>query len=330
MDNKMILQSYKLTTIRDNYGLYAQRLLVELARQMQYRIENVKFTDSTTWNIAREQLLFKVNVKNLMPECDWNNKKYVKKCLKDAMSANVDFDYITEKGKRAWKCIVLFETIDWIDNTDVADVQITKSMWDLFSEFSKGFRKYELDCAMKLKSTYALRLYQLISEVERPIEYTIEDLRAMFSIPKNKYVRTYNFIQKVIESAKEELDEKAHYTFTYKPIVGEKTGKGRPSVEKIRFFPKRNKNIQESGQTDKELIRKYANVNVLSRECNDILTHKYNFSKQELKNNIELLIKAQEYMYDFTEWLTEKAPDALRKKNPKGYIIQAIRMEMIE
>lgn len=331
MENKVVIQSYKLTTIRDNYGIYAQRLIVNIASQMQYRLEGVKMSDPDTWSLAekKERLSFKFNMKDIVGDTNVTNQQYVKNALKNAIKADIEYDIMTEKGKKAYVVASIFEKITWIPNTNEGTAMITGTMWNIFAEFSKGFRKYELECALKLESTYALRLYQLISGVEIPIDYGIEELKLMFGIPKTQYRLTADFLRRVIDTAKNELDEKAPYTFTYKTLTGEVKGKGRPKIEKIRFYPKKNRKITMTETENREMIHKYAE-SMLSPSVVNLLMTKYEFSKTEIKNNIEVLCNAESKFYDLIEWLNEKAPTALRKKNPKGYLIQAIRLELLD
>lgn len=49
-------------------------------------------------------------------------------------------------------------------------------------DFSKGFRKYELETAVKLHGKYFLRIYKLVSKQSEPISYTIDDLRKMWGL----------------------------------------------------------------------------------------------------------------------------------------------------
>ena len=325
MENKMVLQSYKLTTIRDKFGIHAQRLIVNIASQMQYRIEGMSFADISTMKFNKENRVFKVNIRDLMAEGDNKNTALVKNILDETIKAYIAYDRINEKGKKEWVRTTFFEEIYWTLGTSEIGVKITESMWMIFAEFSKGFRKYELDCAMKLKTTYSLRIYQLISNVDIPIEYKIEDLRLMFGIPDNKYKLTKDFIRRVIEPAKNELDERAPYTFTYKLLAEDKEGKrGRAKIDRIMFFPRKNRKYDVMNSGDKDMIHRYAS-GMISRQMKDILMHKYDFTEVEIKNNIELFFKAENELEDVITFLTDKAPQASRKKNPKGWIIQTLK-----
>ena len=51
-----------------------------------------------------------------------------------------------------------------------------------------------------------------MSGQERPLIYTIEDLKIMFGV-QDKYKRNPDFIKRIIVPAKEELDAKSPYSF---------------------------------------------------------------------------------------------------------------------
>ena len=81
-----------------------------------------------------------------------------------------------------------------------------------FLDFSKGYRKYELQTAMNFNSIYAMRFYELFSGQKDPITYSIPYLKERFKI-ENKYNSKNgkkDFLTKVVDVAQKELDEKVH------------------------------------------------------------------------------------------------------------------------
>ena len=165
-----------------------------------------------------------------------------------------------------------------------------------------------------------MRFYEVISEQKKTINYSIDNLKKMFSI-ENKYQDTNNFIKRVVDSAKKELDEKSPYTFHYEKI---KTGK---KITSLRFVP-----IYQS-QFDSELIqRKNLNKQMSNRwfipeNIEDYLKHNFEFSEKELSNNLTLfesLYKnlSEEMLLDF---LTDLREPSTYADNRKGFIIGALK-----
>ena len=64
--------------------------------------------------------------------------------------------------------------------------EIHEITYNAFLDFSKGYRKYELQTAMNFNSIYAMRFYELFSGQKDPITYSIPYLKERFKI-ENKY-----------------------------------------------------------------------------------------------------------------------------------------------
>jgi plasmid replication initiation protein len=103
------------------------------------------------------------------------------------------------------------------------------------------FTGYELGNVMKMRSTYSIRLYELLKQYE-PTEhkkrtFELEELKLRVGVEQGKLSRYYDFKKKVLELAKKELPEKTDIDFIYKPIK-----QGR-AVRWIQFTIKPRKKI---------------------------------------------------------------------------------------
>lgn len=315
-DNRLILQSYTLTAIRNNFGLYAQRLIVRIAEKMQYRLQDADFvTKKITPSDKRLEWEFKVADIAM----DNNNYAKVKADLRKVLDAKIYY----ENG-RYWEEGVLFTKIRCKDGN--LQVKINDDYWNLFVEFSKGYKRYELETALSLKSRYSLRLYQLLSENEKPITYSIDWLKKFFGV-ENKYKLTKDFVKKVIVPTQNELDEKAPISFDY-TLVMQSKGCGHPTITGITFSVKKNSKINNFELREKEINRKYGG-NTLPENVKYKLEEGYNFTEQGIRANARLFYEAYCTMENPTllEFLDEKRAKALKTDNPQGWIINAIKGE---
>src|SRR5690606_38641677 len=193
-----------------------------------------------------------------------------------------------------------------------------------FLDFSKGFSKYELATAMQFESVYAMRFYELLSGQKTPITYSIENLKIMFQI-QDKYAKVNDFFRKVIEPAKKELDKSSPYSFEYKPV---KTGR---KITAIKFYP-----IYQPQNRDMRIEAKKLKKNTSLRWDLDImiinyLKENYIFSEDEIQNNRDLFITAQNSpKFDLMYFLSEQKVNARNKANPKGWIINAIKKQLAQ
>ena len=124
-DNKFVLQSYTLTAIRNDFGLYAQRLIVRIAEKMQYRLQDADFaTRQITPTDKRLEWEFKV------ADIAMDNNNYVK--VKQELRKVLDAKIYYEEGKN-WEEGVLFTNIKCKDGN--VSVKINDTYWNLFIEF---------------------------------------------------------------------------------------------------------------------------------------------------------------------------------------------------
>ena len=317
-NNKMILQSYSLTTIRNDFGIYAQRLIVRIAEAMQYRFEEADFLTKEL-KPSDERLIWKFNLADLQQPGE-KHHAHVKEELRKVIKASVKME--RENG---WRESVIFTDIDYSDNGQII-VWINQNLWQLFVEISKGFKKYQLETALSLRTTYALRLYQLLSGNEAPITYTIDWLKQMFQL-QDKYANNNDFIKRVIEPARKELDEKSETSFVYR--INWKKGRGRASIESLTFKTvKTNKELDKEIQ-HREITRKYG-LQLLSNGLVNKLEESYEFTLQGIASNSNIFHGAEMKMKNPTllEFLNTKRAEAYTKNNPQGWIIKAIQYEL--
>ena len=209
-------------------------------------------------------------------------------------------------------------------------VRVNRNIWRAMLDFSKGFRKYELEAAVKLRGKYSLRIYKLVSKQTEPITYSISDLRQMWGLTE-KYKKVDDFVKNTIVAAKEELDRVSPYSFDYilnaaRSAEVNKGRKGRPSITSVTFFPLR----RMANQTTDSVRKQVDPSMMLDYELYQMLKNKFYFDAQGIKANITLFDIAQKECDDILDFLDGIAPAALRAGNVQGYVINSIRKHLKE
>lgn len=328
--NKDLVQSFKVTTIRNNFGIYGQRAIIRLIEASQELLEGRKIGDCVKYQV--EASLFGerrviMPISAILPEGD---KNYTTAKAQLKKLTNVPMEYETANGD--WSAFTLFSRVDIKQSTGNIILKVEPEIWEAILDFSKGFRRFELNKALQLKSVYSLRLYELLSGQERPLSYSIADLKKMFGL-ENKYPRPVDFVKRVIMPAKEELDSCAPYSFDFKTILNRPTGKGKPGITGITFYPQYQPKMRdmdlEVHKDFKDIAHKYPHIVELPQGIKNYMMHSLGFSSQGIKNNLELLLEAQKRI-DLDQFLRKIAPNANRAKSPQGYTIKAIKMELKE
>lgn len=326
--NKILIESYKLTTVRDSIGIYGQRLilrLVQMANNAGY-VEGVSMDGGPDLRGVQ---------RNLFGEATFTFP------LSDLMSSSEEYSAVKRSVRRLMQQVIEYEDGDrWIafpflsrvefDRQHGAKVQVQPELYQALLDFTKGFRRFELQAALKMKSTYSLRLYQLMAGQEDPLTYSIEELRLMLVRPEEgqpvKYPRPRDFAKYVLDPAKAELDECSPYSFRYE-LNESRTGKGgRPAITSVTLYP-----IHQVRFEDPTLHTASHSMFLsgLSQGQKNILMHKFQFSRKMLQNNLPLFETAAKNL-DLTAWLDTMARRVAkqRPKNPQGYVVRALQMEL--
>jgi len=183
--------------------------------------------------------------------------------------------------------------------------------------FAKGYRKDELKVAMQFESLYAMRFYELMSGQRTPICYSIEQLKEIFGVT-NKYNKISHFKKRILDMAKKELDKCSPYTFTY-----EMNKVGR-SFTSVTFYPKYQPQFRDEELEKHDLQKQISLSWNLPKEVTDYLVHNFEFTKDEIKNNLDLFKEDHEKL-DLIQFLATLKGKIRNSSNPQVYIIEAIR-----
>jgi Initiator Replication protein len=161
-------------------------------------------------------------------------------------------------------------------------------------QLKKEFTTYRLKNVMELKSSYSIRIYEILKRWQfmNEIEIPLDELRKMVGAT-DKYLEYHNFKKRVLVPAKKEIAEKTDLSFEYKEV---KSGR---KVVAIRFF------IRERRVDGKDIIPGISH----EKESEDALYsqflarfEKYNQSISQ-KVFIRIALLAQKVFGE--DWITE-------------------------
>ena len=163
-------------------------------------------------------------------------------------------------------------------------------------DFTKGYRKYELKTTLQFKSVYSMRFYELLSGQTNPLDYSLEELRKMFSLEK-KFKAVADIERYVLEVAQKELDESSPYSFTWERQKFHRGGATERKLS-VTFYPKYIQKNKDPQLEKKELQAKVGNIagayGMLDRAVSDYLLYNLNMTKEEISANKALFLTAQE------------------------------------
>ena len=349
-----IVESWIFVSSSRDFSIYSERLLLRLVQVAQAQLLGADFKGGTSIGQVTIGPLgdatVEIPIKSLLSEGDTNYSQ-----AKAAIIELMQSPYFVERPKvrkgevvRNEDGTVVYEFIGHqiLNNCEVnvkpgfAVIEVNAETWRAMLDFSKGFRKIDLETALKLKLVSSFRMYPLLCNQKNPITLSIDQLRLMWKMDERdketgaykKYPDTYNFIKRMVEPAKRELDEKSAWSFDFVKNYGETKGsdgkaKGKRSVKSITFIPV-HRIVMEPERT---LVRMTSTaLSELGKETYDMLVFKLEFTAKGLKNNVPLFHAANKAGMDIDAFVRSIAPNALRSANPPGYVIRSIRKRLEE
>jgi plasmid replication initiation protein len=126
----------------------------------------------------------------------------------------------------------------------VIEIGLSDEVRPFYVQLHSKFTKVQLAAAISLNSTYAKRIYELLCMFKNMKDKTFRrnliELKTMLSIidsktGKDSYSNWTRFQIRVLDVAAREINGHTDLTFNYKPIYGDRPGRGRKPVVEVEF-----------------------------------------------------------------------------------------------
>lgn len=311
--SRQVVQSYIFTTAVYNFNVYEKRIIYNLVRLAQSQIEGVKLSESLYRidHAYKDYLVVELPISDFLIDEDDKNHSRIKAALRSLHRKTFTYQF-----DGTWECFSIIANPKVRLRSSKVSFIVDTRVWDVLLNFSRGFSRYDLEIAFNLESSYSMRFYEMLAGQKEPIAYSIDSLRKEFGL-EGKYKLNKDFIRRVIESAKSELDMKSPVTFTYRPL---KDGR---KITRILFYPVRQESKQPHDTLLKEVIRKYGSGPHLSSDERRLLTE-IGFSETGIRNNLELFMQCKKKL-DFIYELALIVGKSREKSNPCGWCVRTLK-----
>lgn len=217
----------------------------------------------------------------------------------------------------------------------IVTLHVDNEVWKMITNFSLGFREFELNKALALPTSYALQFYMMMTGQKRPYFMSVEELKDWLGVEPNKYItsdgkhRIDHLEERILIPSKKSLDETCPYSFSYTKIR-ENPKNPRSKVIGFNFNPvyitkNRDPQLEKAG-----LLSQLHASTFLSNRVKQILKVKVGMSPKELDSHIQLWEDVSKYLIDPEGTITEIF-DRSRAKNPEnpiGYLINGLKGEV--
>lgn len=148
-----------------------------------------------------------------------NNYSRIKKAIKSLMTKSVEFVYnIPETGKTMERCTNIVSGFDYVrkSNNKCITIDVPSKVSKFLCYIGGGYTAFQKTIAISLNSVYSKRMYELCCRWLDKGGYSnsIMEFKYYLNI-STKYSKISHLRSKVLETAKNELENKADLFFTY-------------------------------------------------------------------------------------------------------------------
>lgn len=216
------------------------------------------------------------------------------------------------------------------------DLEINNRLKDQLIQLKKNYLLYDKRNILKLRSKFAVRIYQLLKSNERRDSenvisiFTVKDLREMLlvdddGVPTNQYKKYFLFKKKVLFIAQEQINEHTDISFTFEEIK-----KGR-RIDSIKFFVRKNRKASKQKDSVKsELINSESLEEWVIPESEQSPVYQKLIGVGITSDGANLLIGLygnDELLLSELKFAQKKLESSINVKNPAGFIYKSIERQ---
>lgn len=308
-----LVQSYIFSVCRSSLSLYEQRIVLRIVEFAQTMLADVTMRDVVGSQMAvDDNVKVTLSLRDIM--CEDNKAKhyeYVREAFSSLMSRKVEF---WDADKKVWYGSSVIYNCSIVKASGKATFYVSRVFLCALLDFTKGYCQYDLQVALSLKSPYSVRLFMLLCNQSHPVEFSVDQLKRMLCQDPEAYQQSADFIKRVVEPSRKELDAKGCNSFTITKISG-----AYNKTVALMFHPvKRTKADNLRAQV--------STARIIDRHLWIILSSQAGFSYRELSAHKKLWESFQQ-VPDCLSICLDIVARARAAGKAKGWIIQAIRAE---
>lgn len=297
-DNALINASY-------NLDLVEQRLI--LLAIIEARETGMGITADNALTIHAESYIEQFDVEK------HTAYKVLKDACKNLFARQFTYQEISKNGNLTTFTSRWVSKIGYTDKEAVVQIIFAPDVVPLITRLEKQFTSYELDQVAGLQSKYAVRLYEILiawrSTGKTPF-FEIEDFRKKIGVGVSEYTTLWNFKQRVLELAIEQINAHTDITVTW-----EQHKRGR-TITGFSFKFKQKKNQEpKKDQEPKKLgaVKRDENTVDMFTEMSDADIRKYSIKLAQLPEFSSIANAGEDYDALATKIETMLRDDIKRK-----------------
>ena len=298
-DNQLVTKSNMFIEANYKLGVVEQKIILCLASHI-----SPSDTDFKTYTLSVKEFNKLLGLKGTPKYVEL--RQITKGLMKKVFEVRIDKKVI----QVSWLSYVAYN-----ETEGTIDIRFDPFLRPYLLELKREFTSYKLENVVKLKSSYSIRLYELLKQYEKLQERTfhLQTLRQMLGV-EDIYPAYGNFKQRVLVPAQKELKKKTDISFELEEI---KTGR---KVEKVKFLISASSKQPQSKHLELfyENLEEFQLPNSFSEKVKTLGL------KLGMQVSDDMILSWEKYGQDTVIELLEKMQDRKDITNPIGYIIKVL------
>ena len=196
-------------------------------------------------------------------------------------------------------------------------------------QLKKEFTSYRLKDVIQLKSSYSIRLYELLKQFQRTRKRRVklDELKLYLGIDPGKYKLYGHFKKKVLLVAQDELEKRSDIRFEFEEV---KEGRKVVAFE-FRIIPNdKELSLLPSAEGKPNLLPIMKDLLALDLQFNEkvalrIAEQEWGFLEWEKVQDRERLVSMRDEGYSFAQYIREKIQLAKMSNGGAGFLLNAIK-----
>jgi len=218
-EDTQIIKSNQIIEARYKLSLLEQKLILIMAALINPRDEDFKF--------------YKVSFNDLVKALgiDKEQKRGWHKKVREVINNLNSKPLLIQKGNNRWVTFSWIASAEYLPDEATIEFEFSQKLRPYLLQLKKAFTTYKLKNVIRLKSSYSIRIYELLKQYEKigSRRITLDELKKKLGV-EVKYKNYSDFKRFVLKVAQTELPKKSDIAFDYKEI---KNGK---KVKEIEFY----------------------------------------------------------------------------------------------
>ena len=159
---------------------------------------------------------YRIAVTDLMKLLELSDKDFYRKIK--AWSKQLTGNVLTFHGEGGEELQVAWlSSAEYQPKSGIVELEFSPKLKPFLLHLKGYFTAYELGNVIRLKHTYSIRIYELLKQYQKlgRRKFNLDELRELLMLEEGEYSQFFNFRNRILKTAREELAEKTDLIFTW-------------------------------------------------------------------------------------------------------------------